>query len=73
MMLPFMVLAATMLLGEILGRAGVSPRRRFWGALAAGSVVLAVAVNFAWFWPIWTDGLLTHTEWLQRIWFERWI
>jgi hypothetical protein len=32
-----------------------------------------VLVNFAWFWPIYTDVLLTHSEWLQRIWFSRWI
>jgi dolichyl-phosphate-mannose--protein O-mannosyl transferase len=32
-----------------------------------------VIVNFAWFWPIYTDVLLTHSEWLQRIWFSRWI
>jgi dolichyl-phosphate-mannose--protein O-mannosyl transferase len=72
-MLPFMILAATLLLGEILGRSGSSPKRRRIGAWAAGTVVVAVAVNFAWFWPIWTDGLITHSEWLQRIWFDRWI
>ena len=22
-------------------------------------------LNFAWFWPIYTDGLLTHAEWLR--------
>lgn len=73
MMLPFLVLGATMLLGEILGRAGSSVRRRRIGAALAGTVVVAVAVNFAWFWPVWTYQLITHTEWLQRIWFERWI
>ena len=30
-------------------------------------------LNFAWFWPIWTNGLLTRSEWLDRIWFSRWI
>ncbi len=30
-------------------------------------------VNFAWFWPIYTDGLLTQSEWIRRIWFHRWI
>ena len=28
---------------------------------------------FAWFWPIWTDQLLTRSEWLDRMWFPRWI
>jgi dolichyl-phosphate-mannose-protein mannosyltransferase len=34
--------------------------------------VLAI-VTFAWFWPIWTDQLLTNREWLSRMWFRRWI
>ena len=41
--------------------------------IVAGSFFVLVMVNFAWFWPIWTDRLLTHSEWLDRIWFHRWI
>ena len=70
---PFLILGAVMLLGEILGRAPVGSPRRTVGAIAAGTVVVAVIVNFAWFWPIYTDGLLTQTEWIRRIWFHRWI
>lgn len=70
---PFLILGAVMLLGEILGRAPAGSTRRTVGAAAAGTVVVAVIVNFAWFWPIYTDGLLTQGEWLQRIWFQRWI
>ncbi|MET3962634.1 dolichyl-phosphate-mannose-protein mannosyltransferase [Marmoricola sp. OAE513] len=70
---PFMILGAVMLLGEMLGRADASAVRRKVGAIAAGSVVVLVILNFAWFWPIYTDGLLTQSEWLQRIWFRRWI
>jgi hypothetical protein len=44
-----------------------------WGAAAAGAFVLLVIVNFAWFWPIYTDQLMTRPEWLERIWFRRWI
>ncbi len=72
-MLPFLVLGATLLLGEILGRHDAVPLRRSLGAAAAGSVVVAVVVAFAWFWPIWTDQLLTNREWVQRMWFRRWI
>ena len=43
------------------------------GVVVAGSYVVLVMLNFAWFWPIYTDQLLTHAEWLQRIWFSRWI
>jgi dolichyl-phosphate-mannose--protein O-mannosyl transferase len=70
---PFLVLGATLLLGEMLGPATASVRRRQVGAIAAGVVFVAVLLNFAWFWPIYTDGLLTTQQWLQRIWFKRWI
>ena len=43
------------------------PADRIW---TAGLLTL---LNFAWFWPIFTDQLLTHSEWVDRIWFQRWI
>lgn len=70
---PFLILAAVMLLGEILGRVGTGTRRRRLGAVAAGTIVVAVIANFAYFWPIYTDGLVTDTQWHQRIWFQNWI
>jgi dolichyl-phosphate-mannose--protein O-mannosyl transferase len=70
---PFLILGAVLLLGEILGRADASARRRRIGAFVAGTVVVAVIANFAWFYPIYTDGLLTNQQWVQRIWFKKWI
>ena len=70
---PFLILGAVLLLGEILGRAGASARRRTLGATPPAWSSSLVMVNFAWFWPIYTDGLLTQSQWLQRIWFRRWI
>ncbi|MGD9958040.1 dolichyl-phosphate-mannose--protein mannosyltransferase [Nocardioides sp.] len=70
--LPFTVLALTMLMGRLLSAPGPSPRRTA-GTIVAGSFFVLVVLNFAWFWPIWTDGLLTHAEWMTRIWFSRWI
>ncbi|WP_246004800.1 dolichyl-phosphate-mannose--protein mannosyltransferase [Nocardioides marmorisolisilvae] len=70
---PFLILGAVMLLGEILGRADASKRRRMIGAFVGGTVVVAVIANFAWFFPVYTDGLLTNAEWVQRIWFKKWI
>jgi len=32
-----------------------------------------VIVNFAWFWPIYTGELITTPQWLDRVWFNRWI
>lgn len=70
---PFLVLGAVLLLGEILGRAPAGSPRRTAGAVVAGAIVVAVIANFAWFWPIYTDGLLTQTEWVRRIWFHVWV
>jgi dolichyl-phosphate-mannose--protein O-mannosyl transferase len=72
-MLPFTVIALTLALGEVLGRAPAPSTRRTVGTIITGSFFLLVLLNFAWFWPIWTNGLLTHGEWLDRIWFVRWI
>ena len=71
--LPFVVLGATMLLGEILGPRRASSMRRTIGAAVAGSVVVLTMLAFAWFWPIWTDQVITNREWLERMWFRRWI
>ena len=38
-----------------------------------GSYTVLALIAFAWFWPIWTDVLLTKSEWDARIWFQRWI
>ena len=72
--LPFLVLALTLAMGKLIGtlaraRARGVPPAWSW----PGSFFVLVLVNFAWFWPIWTDELLTHSEWLDRIWFQRWI
>jgi len=66
--LPFLVLAATLCMGKLIGR-----KRRTWGVVASGAFVVLVMCNFAWFWPIYTHGLLTRDQWLNRIWFSRWI
>ncbi len=71
--LPFLVLASTLVIGKLIGSDSTPSGRRTSGVIVAGSFFVLVLVNFAWFWPIWTDGLLTHSEWLDRIWFNRWI
>jgi dolichyl-phosphate-mannose--protein O-mannosyl transferase len=71
--LPFTVLAVTLALGQILGPDRSPTPRRTVGTIIAGSFVLLVILNFAWFWPIWTNGLLTRSEWFDRIWFSRWV
>jgi dolichyl-phosphate-mannose--protein O-mannosyl transferase len=71
--LPFLVLALTLAIGKLVGPSTVPTARRTTGVIVSGAFVVLTLVNFAWFWPIWTDQLLTHSEWLDRIWFSRWI
>jgi dolichyl-phosphate-mannose--protein O-mannosyl transferase len=71
--LPFLVLGLTLALGSIVGSSNVPTPRRTAGVVVAGSYVVMAVFAFAWFWPVWTDQLLTHQEWLRRIWFTRWI
>ena len=71
--IPFLVLAATLLMGRMLGSSSAPTPRRTAGVIVSGAFFVLVLLNFAWFWPIYTDQLLTHREWLDRIWFTRWI
>lgn len=71
--LPFLVLGLTLALGSIVGSSNALTPRRTAGVVIAGSYVVMTVFAFAWFWPVWTDQLITHDEWLQRIWFTRWI
>ena len=71
--LPFLVLGVVLGLGTLLGASPQPTVRRTVGVVVAGSYVVLAILAFAWFWPIWTDQLLTRAEWLQRMWFTRWI
>ncbi|WP_341926689.1 phospholipid carrier-dependent glycosyltransferase [Nocardioides psychrotolerans] len=71
--LPFMILAITLAIGRLVGPSSHPSPRRTTGVVLAGSFVVLVLINFAWFWPIYTHELLTRAEWLDRIWFTRWI
>lgn len=71
--LPFLVLALVLAIGRMIGPGTGAAGRRTAGVIAAGTFFVLVLLNFAWFWPIYTDQLLTHSEWLDRIWFSRWI
>ncbi|QIG41488.1 phospholipid carrier-dependent glycosyltransferase [Nocardioides anomalus] len=71
--LPFVVLALTLTAGKLLGRSRAPSPRRTAGTVAVGVFLVFTVLNFAWFWPIFTNELLTRSEWLDRIWFHRWI
>ena len=71
--LPFVVLALTLAIGKMIGSSRAPSPRRTAGVVVGGSFVVLTVLNFAWFWPIFTDQLLTHSEWADRVWFQRWI
>ncbi len=70
---PFTCAALAMVLGLVLGPAEAGRWRRGWGAAVVGLALVAVVACFAFFWPIWTDQLITNSEWQQRMWFDRWV
>jgi dolichyl-phosphate-mannose-protein mannosyltransferase len=71
--IPFTVIAVTLVLGKILGRADAPDRRRLVGVLVAGAFVFLVAANFAFFYPILSNGLLSNKAWNERMWLTHWI
>lgn len=71
--LPYVVLAATFMLGLALGRDTDSFRRRQLGLLTVGAYCLLVLLVFAFFWPIYTAQVIPYTEWWQRMWFPSWV
>ncbi|MEU6217325.1 phospholipid carrier-dependent glycosyltransferase [Streptomyces sp. NPDC047022] len=70
---PFLCLAVAMMIGAILGPPGSDERRRVVGAAGAGVLVLLIAWNFIYFWPIYTGTTITIDEWRSRMWLDTWI
>ncbi|WP_212991854.1 dolichyl-phosphate-mannose--protein mannosyltransferase [Actinoplanes auranticolor] len=78
--LPFLILAVVYVLGAIMtppqGTAAGPARtdRQLVGTVVAGVYVLAVALCFAYFFPVFVGQLLTHEGWSQRMWLgNRWV
>ncbi len=71
--LPFLCLAVAMMIGAMLGPPGAHERRRVAGAVGAGVLVLLIAWNFIYFWPIYTGQTLPIDEWRDRIWLDTWV
>lgn len=73
---PYVVLAITMCLGLVIGSSGtsgVTPRRRQWGAAAAGAYVLVAVANFAWLLPVLSAEVIPYADWARRMWWKSWI
>ncbi|WP_020580392.1 dolichyl-phosphate-mannose--protein mannosyltransferase [Actinopolymorpha alba] len=71
--LPWLVIGLTLVLGKILGPADASPRRRMWGAAIVGGFTLLVVLNFAYLYPILTNQPIPYEEWHSRMWFTSWV
>jgi len=39
----------------------------------AGTFVVLVLINFAYFYPIYADWVVSRAAWLHRMWFAKWI
>jgi dolichyl-phosphate-mannose--protein O-mannosyl transferase len=69
--IPFTATVLAMVLGLILGPA--DGPKRFRGGVIVGALVALVVLNFAYIYPVLTDGLLTRDEYYSRMWLQSWI
>jgi dolichyl-phosphate-mannose-protein mannosyltransferase len=69
---PFLVIAMTLVLGEILGRANAGAERRGTGLLVVSLYVGLVVANFIWLWPILTGASITPEHWNAELWLPSW-
>ncbi|MDN3027314.1 phospholipid carrier-dependent glycosyltransferase [Streptomyces sp. S.PB5] len=70
---PYLCLAVTMLLGALAGPPGAGERRRVRGVVAAGVLVLLIAWNFIYFWPVYSGTTVPVDQWRSRMWLDTWI
>lgn len=70
---PYLCLALAMTVGAILGPPGADRRRRAQGAVAAGALVLLIAWNFIYFFPLYTGETIPYADWHSRMWLDTWI
>ncbi|MFF9626901.1 dolichyl-phosphate-mannose--protein mannosyltransferase [Streptomyces griseosporeus] len=70
---PFLCLAVAMMIGAVIGPPGSSDTRRVAGATGAGVLVLLIAWNFIYFWPIYTGTAIPIDDWRSRMWLDTWV
>ncbi|MER7574802.1 phospholipid carrier-dependent glycosyltransferase [Streptomyces sp. NPDC126514] len=70
---PFLCLAVAMTLGALAGPPGASETRRTVGAVAAGGLVLLIAWNFIYFFPLYTGQTIPYADWQTRMWLGTWV
>jgi dolichyl-phosphate-mannose--protein O-mannosyl transferase len=72
-MVPFMILALTLVAGLVIGPVSALPSRRVLGAAVVGAFALLAIVNFWWLYPVLAGDLVTYDEWHRRMLFNSWI
>ena len=70
---PYLCLAVAMMIAAVLGPPGATERRRLRGAVAAGVLVLLIAWNFVYFFPVYTGQTIPYSGWQARMWLDTWI
>jgi dolichyl-phosphate-mannose--protein O-mannosyl transferase len=76
---PFLVLAVVYVFGVLIspGRSGrdtlLGFDRRVAGTVIAGAFVMLVALNFAYFYPIYTGQVIPYEAWQARMWVSSWV
>ncbi|MFJ5035559.1 dolichyl-phosphate-mannose--protein mannosyltransferase [Streptomyces sp. NPDC088560] len=70
---PYLCLAVSMMVGALLGPPGATDKRRAGGAVAAGVLVLLIAWNFIYFFPIYTGQTIPYADWHARMWLDSWV
>ncbi|MFG3032112.1 dolichyl-phosphate-mannose--protein mannosyltransferase [Streptomyces sp. NPDC048253] len=70
---PYLCLAVAMTLGALLGPPGADGGRRVLGAVVAGGLVLLIAWNFIYFWPVYTGQAIPVGDWRSRMWLDTWV
>ena len=71
--LPFTAMAVALVFGWMLGLPGSGRLRR---PLVAGLLLVMLGLQlavFAHFWPIWTNELISRSDWQRRMWFDSWV
>ncbi|MEU6999660.1 phospholipid carrier-dependent glycosyltransferase [Nonomuraea sp. NPDC046570] len=73
-MVPFMVLAITLMAGLIIGPAHATPQRRMVGAAVTGAFALLALINFGWLYPVLAGEVIPYVDWKARMLLDRrWI